>query len=224
MTRSARCSVQALLSIALLMATGCTFGGGSGPDSVAGFSPGEGAASGGRGGSEGGAASGGGMTSGGTVGTGGAAELGGQTGGEVGSGGSLQTGGVGGTVSSGGVASSGGGVVTMPSDGGMPESGSCGAARPAVQGCDPALGTGCPAEMQCAVDAVAAKPTGYCVFSSPLDGGMCFSSGVTESCPAGHFCAFNECREVCLCNSDCSTGRCCGDPVGAGGFKLCGDC
>jgi len=79
--------------------------------------------------------------------------------------------------------------------------------------------------MQCMTDLLAPTPTGYCVFSTPFpDGGICYGSGVTESCPPTFTCIFNVCREICLCDDDCSTGRCCGEPVGAGGFKLCADC
>ncbi len=96
--------------------------------------------------------------------------------------------------------------------------------RPLVTGCDPTIEGGCPDLMQCVIDLLAPTPTGYCVFSTPMGAGMCVGSPMTESCPPTFTCFGGFCQELCLCDEDCSTGRCCGEPVGAQGFKLCADC
>ena len=81
--------------------------------------------------------------------------------------------------------------------------------------------------MQCAVD-WAATLTGYCIFSSPPpplpDGGGCFNSGLTESCPPTFTCVVDQCRALCACDADCEPGQCCSEPVGTTGFHVCREC
>jgi len=95
--------------------------------------------------------------------------------------------------------------------------------RPIVEGCDPAKENTCEGAMQCVVDQTATNPKGICVFYTPINV-ICFGSFATESCPSTFMCWGGSCRELCLCDADCSTGRCCGEAVGSGGFKLCADC
>lgn len=96
--------------------------------------------------------------------------------------------------------------------------------RPVVTGCDPTVEGTCPDLMQCVIDLLAPTAAGVCVFSTPMGEEMCFSSPMTESCPPTFTCFWGVCEEMCLCDEDCSTGRCCGEPVGDQGFKLCADC
>jgi hypothetical protein len=97
---------------------------------------------------------------------------------------------------------------------------------PAVTGCNPVTNDGCAPElqMQCAVDVAAPSPTGYCIFSAPMDAGACFNSGLTESCPPTTTCVGGECRPLCFCDADCEEGKCCAEPIGITGFNVCGDC
>lgn len=96
--------------------------------------------------------------------------------------------------------------------------------RPLVIGCDPTVPGGCPDLMQCVIDPLATTAAGVCIFSTPMGEEICFSSPMTESCPPTFVCFYGICQELCLCDEDCSTGRCCGDPVGTQGFKLCAEC
>jgi hypothetical protein len=57
-----------------------------------------------------------------------------------------------------------------------------------------------------------------------MDGGFCFNSGVTESCPPQHACVGDTCRTLCFCDADCEKGECCVEPVGTLGFKVCNAC
>jgi hypothetical protein len=99
-------------------------------------------------------------------------------------------------------------------------------APPTVTGCNPVSNDGCAPElmMQCAVDLAAPSPTGYCIFAAPMDGGACFNSGLTESCPPTTTCVAGECRSLCFCDADCEEGKCCAEPIGITGFNVCGDC
>jgi hypothetical protein len=98
----------------------------------------------------------------------------------------------------------------------------------AVHGCNPVTNQGCldSLSMQCAVDR-ASTSTGYCIFysgQSPMLGGDCLNTGVTESCPPTFTCVDNRCRKLCLCGAECETGQCCKEPLDSTGFKVCGDC
>ncbi len=95
--------------------------------------------------------------------------------------------------------------------------------RPVVAVCDPTKEGMCAGTTQCVVDLLAPTLAGYCVFSTPIDV-ICFGSFATESCPPTFFCYGGACRELCLCDEDCSTGRCCGEPIGDYGFRLCAEC
>jgi len=97
-----------------------------------------------------------------------------------------------------------------------------------IEGCNPVTNEGCAEAlmMQCAVDFLATS-TGYCIFYSgptPVPGGECFNSGVTESCPPTFACVDSKCRELCFCDADCEAGQCCVEPLESTGFKVCGDC
>jgi hypothetical protein len=96
-----------------------------------------------------------------------------------------------------------------------------------IANCNPITNTGCAAElmMQCAVDVLAAVPSGYCTFSSPpMPGQPCLNIGLTESCPPTTTCVAGECRPLCFCDDQCDQGQCCVEPIGTQGFKVCGDC
>jgi hypothetical protein len=98
-----------------------------------------------------------------------------------------------------------------------------GSCDPDVLLCDPVTNQGCPSGMQCAVDLANPVLAGYCIFSAPMAGG-CFNSGVTESCPPSATCFNFECRTLCFCDDDCEEAKCCVEPVGTAGFKVCGEC
>jgi hypothetical protein len=107
---------------------------------------------------------------------------------------------------------------------GIDDAGSCGQM---IAGCDPIRKTGCPMEllMQCDVDLLAATPTGVCVFNAPSpDPNSCLNIPPTETCPAGQTCVEAKCHTICLCDSECEPGKCCSEPVGIGGFKVCAEC
>lgn len=94
--------------------------------------------------------------------------------------------------------------------------------------CNPVTNEGCfdSLMMQCAVDPLATL-TGYCIFysgQSPMLGGDCLNTGVTESCPPTFTCVDGRCRELCFCDADCEAGQCCTEPLEGTGFKVCGDC
>jgi hypothetical protein len=96
-----------------------------------------------------------------------------------------------------------------------------------IADCDPIRKTGCLIElqMQCDVDLLAATPTGVCVFSAPSpDPNSCLNIPPTETCPAGGTCVEAKCHTICLCDSECEPGKCCSEPVGVGGFKVCAEC
>jgi hypothetical protein len=104
------------------------------------------------------------------------------------------------------------------------DAGSCGQT---IAGCDPIRKTGCVVEfqMQCDVDLLAPTPTGVCVFNAPSsDPNTCLNIPPTESCPAGQTCVDAKCHTICLCDSECESGKCCNKPVGLGGFKVCAEC
>jgi hypothetical protein len=80
--------------------------------------------------------------------------------------------------------------------------------------------------MHCDVDLLGETLSGMCVFSTAQpEGGPCINIPPTESCPPGLTCIDgNECKEVCLCDSDCEPGNCCTTPLGDRGFKTCSKC
>jgi len=116
--------------------------------------------------------------------------------------------------------------VDLPDSGNSEISGGGGCVgRPTVTVCDPTMEGGCPDLMQCVIDMMAPTAAGVCAFSTPMGEDFCFSTPMmTESCPPTFTCYWGICQELCLCDEDCSTGRCCGDPIGDKGFKLCADC
>jgi hypothetical protein len=94
--------------------------------------------------------------------------------------------------------------------------------------CDPIRNSGCSRTlgMQCDVDLGASTLRGQCVFSTqPAAASSCINIPPTESCPAGQTCVDGDkCHSVCLCDTDCESGKCCKQPLGNAGFKLCGPC
>jgi hypothetical protein len=110
-----------------------------------------------------------------------------------------------------------------PADGGA----QCGRTL-SIEICNPITNMGCTQGlgMQCDVNLLASTLQGQCVFSAPaVDGGTCLNIPPTETCPPRHTCVdFNECRKVCLCDTDCDPGDCCSVPLGEQGFKTCRPC
>lgn len=94
--------------------------------------------------------------------------------------------------------------------------------------CNPITNSGCSKQlgMQCDVDLLADTLRGQCVFSAPPpDAGSCLNIPPTETCPPRHTCVeFNQCRKLCLCDTDCDPGDCCNVPLGEQGFKTCTPC
>jgi hypothetical protein len=97
---------------------------------------------------------------------------------------------------------------------------------PDVTGCNPVTNEGCLAELgqHCALDPLQPTPTGYCIFTAPMDAGVCLNTGLTESCPPMTACLDGECRSLCFCDADCEEEKCCAEPIGTTGFNVCGDC
>jgi hypothetical protein len=97
-----------------------------------------------------------------------------------------------------------------------------------IENCNPITNSGCSREigMQCDVDLLASTLRGQCVFSAPpTDAGTCLNIPPTETCPPRHTCVdFNECRKVCLCDTDCDPGDCCNVLLANQGFKTCKPC
>lgn len=103
---------------------------------------------------------------------------------------------------------------------------SCGAQ---IAVCDPIANTGCEATLprqRCEIDLTAGELSGVCVIAAtPSEDGGCISSPPVSTCPVSYTCLdLEDCRKICLCDSQCESGQCCVTPIGDQGFKTCGEC